>query len=69
MKNEKSAVTKQFFCNEEASQISAVLASPARPGEYGGFIAVHNPYARNPLPIGKSGADVEYFREDRGKYF
>ena len=58
-----------YFFQKEFSNISAVLYSDSsyctRPTELGGdYILVHNPLAKNPLPVGFLGVGIEYYLKE-----
>jgi hypothetical protein len=64
-----SPVDSSLFMDDRASEISAILFSPHhiknRPEFYGkppgnDFLLIHNPFARNPLPVGFLKCGVEY---------
>ena len=61
------------FLNPDYAGVSALLGSPAGlNAAYSGnspIALVHNPLARNKLPIGVLGADEEYVAEDKGDYY
>lgn len=63
-----SAVSKQFFMDANAQQISAILASAATPEWPTPFIAAYNPLAVNSLRRGQIGAEREYYAEDCGDH-
>lgn len=66
-------VPTDSFLNPAYAQVSAVLGSPA--GLYAAcgastpIAVVHNPLAKNRLPVGILGADQEYVAEDRGDHY
>lgn len=64
-----SPVPKRFFLESGATHISAVLATGITPESWAPLVAVHNPTARNPLPLGNIGAEWEYYLENCGAHF
>jgi hypothetical protein len=66
-----SPVPKRFFLDQQSRGISAILTSSAKPEAQGWppIMAVHNPYANNPLPLGEIGAKWEYYAENQGDHF
>lgn len=73
-KSNKSDVSMNFFDDETHSGISAVIYcnahlinSPLVPNEVGdNFVIVHNPLARNPLPVGFFSFGQEWIKESNG---
>ncbi|MCO4317334.1 hypothetical protein M8997_009085 [Phyllobacterium sp. 21LDTY02-6] len=61
------------FLNPDYVSVSAILGTPAGVnaacGDQYPVVVVHNPLAKNKLPVGVLGADEEYVAEDKGDHY
>lgn len=66
-------VRTDSFLNPDYAGVSALLGSSAGLnavcGNEAPIVVVHNPLAKNPLPVGIFGADQEYVATDMGDYY
>ena len=67
-------VPTDSFLNPAYAGVSAILGSPAglddaACGASMPIVVVHNPLAKNRLPVGVLGADQEYVAEDKGDHY